>query len=446
MRLSFGACAVSLGLGFAACTDSTQPGGAVASIVIAPGIDTLPTGDTLRLVAAALDSRGDLVLGQPMAWSSSSPGIATVTSSGLVTGKAPGVATIYAAIGETVDSSSLTVFGLFQATAVSAGWIHTCALSEDGAAFCWGSNFAGLLGNGIESGRSLLPTPVSGGHSWVTLTLGLDHSCGISTSGTAFCWGQNSQGQLGDGSQTLSSVPIPVQASGPVSALGAGVYSTCAIVGTATECWGWLTGFANPSLTTVSIGYDHGCGLAAGGIAYCWGDNFNGELGDGTTTFRATPVPVSGGITFSAVEAGLVFSCGLRTDGAAFCWGSNTWGQLGTGSTASDSLPVMVSGGLVFTRLSAGDGHVCGLLSDGTAYCWGQNDHGQLGHGSFTDREPLPIPVAGGLRFREIAAGSYHTCGLTTASGIYCWGANRSGQLGNNGLEDHPIPGPVWAP
>ena len=193
----------------------------------------------------------------------------------------------------------------------------------------------------------------------------------------------------------------------------------------------------------VSAGYSHTCGVTTSGAAYCWGDGFNGKLGNGSTTGTSSPVAVAGGLTFTAVSAGSEYTCGLTTGGAAYCWGSNSIGQLGDGSTRNASTPVAVAGGLTFSAVSTGGAHACGLTTGGAAYCWGGNYYGELGNGSTLDTGTSPMAVAGGLIFSAVSAGADHTCGLTAGGAAYCWGLNVHGQLGNGTADSVPHSMPV---
>jgi alpha-tubulin suppressor-like RCC1 family protein len=175
------------------------------------------------------------------------------------------------------------------------------------------------------------------------------------------------------------------------------------------------------------------CGLTPAGKAYCWGPNYDGEVGDGTTTARNTPTAVSGGLTFTALAVGGEHVCGLISTGAAYCWGWNGQGQVGDGTFNNSRLvPTAVAGGITFTAISAAGEHTCGLTSAGPyhTYCWGNNDNGELGIGT-TDAHSSPVPVGGGFTFTRIAAAGRHTCALTSAGATYCWGENRNGQLGD---------------
>jgi alpha-tubulin suppressor-like RCC1 family protein len=250
----------------------------------------------------------------------------------------------------------------------TGGWT-TGGLTSGGAAYMWGLNDYGQLGNGTTT-NTPSPVAVSGGLSFRALTTGTSrsHTCGLTSAGSAYCWGANSSGQLGNGSTTDGSTPVAVAGGLAFTALAAGGRS--------------------------GTSQGHTCGLTSSGAAYCWGDNSSGQLGDGSTTNRSAPIPVSGGLSFSALAAGMFHTCGLTSAGAAYCWGDNSSGQLGDGSTTSRSTPIPVSGGLSFSAIIAGSLHSCALTSAGAAYCWGWNFYGQLGDGSTADSS-VPVRVVG---------------------------------------------------
>jgi alpha-tubulin suppressor-like RCC1 family protein len=185
----------------------------------------------------------------------------------------------------------------------------------------------------------------------------------------------------------------------------------------------------------VSAGRFHTCGVTTDDRAYCWGYNQFGELGDGTTTTRLTPVPVAGTRRFRQVTTGALHSCGLTTDSLAFCWGDNSAGQLGDGTTTQYGvprpLPVAVAGGRRLRQMQAGYMHTCALTAGSRIYCWGYNHDGQLGDGTTTDRLK-PVRIASGLYFRFVSAGKHHSCALTPTNVAYCWGGNWAGQLGDS--------------
>ncbi|NBX47349.1 MAG: hypothetical protein EBT22_09215 [Chloroflexi bacterium] len=168
------------------------------------------------------------------------------------------------------------------------------------------------------------------------------------------------------------------------------------------------------AFVSIAQGVAYTCGLTSTDIAYCWGYNASGQLGDGSNTDRLTPtlVAVSGGLTFTTIAAGSAHTCGLTSTRTAYCWGNGPFGQLGDGSNSNRLTPtlVAVSGGLTFTTIAAGNAHTCGLTSTGIAYCWGRGNVGQLGDGTTTDHN-VPTAVSGGHTFSTITAGYAHTCG-----------------------------------
>lgn len=435
----------------------------VASVTVTPASATLIVQTTRQLTATVRDANGKVLAARTITWTSDNAAVATVDAAGLVTGVSEGAAAVIATSEGVSDTAAITVTVLSFGS-VTAGGVHTCGLSNAGAAYCWGANYSGQLGNGSITGPescthglacSRTPVAVTGGLSFSALTLGWftcgltssgaaycwgsvpvavtggltfsaltagwgKHSCGLAASGEAFCWGDNEGGQLGNGSKGGGSL-VPVAVTGGLT------------------------------FSAVSAGAQFTCGLSTSGAAFCWGYNNVGQLGTGSNTgpelcagpgpgdpCSTVPAPVTGGLTFSAVSAGAYHSCGLTTAGAAYCWGMNDGGQLGSGSTTNSSVPVLVTGGLTFSGLSAGEVHTCGLTSSGAAYCWGWNS-GRLGDGSTINRLS-PAAVSGGLTFRSLSGGSSHTCGVTTGGIAYCWGGNDYGALGDGTTTSSNVP------
>ena len=278
-------------------------------------------------------------------------------------------------------------------TAVTAGWNHTCALTSTGGVKCWGANDFGQLGDGTTTPRST-PVDVVGLTSGVVaIAAGGQRTCALTSAGGVKCWGSNVFGGVGDGTTVDRLTPVDV------SGLTSGVAS-------------------------IAAGAFHTCAVTTGGAAKCWGGNEFGELGNGTTIASVVPVDVVGlssGVV--AITAGGRQTCVVTTAGAAKCWGHNASGQLGDGGGYNRSTPVDVAGlssGVV--DIAAGGRHTCAETSTGGLKCWGRNDFGQVGDGTETDRI-TPVDVQGyGTGTAEVATGRWHTCGLTTAGAVRCWG------------------------
>jgi len=339
------------------------------------------------------------------------------------------------------------------------------------------ASLAGFIGCGGD-GAPTSP-PGATGVAWAAVSAGFEHTCGLTTAGAAYCWGYNVYGQLGVGTTTgpescptanpdvtvyCSLAPAPVAGGIAFAAVSAGAEHSCGVTAAgAAYCWGYNydgklgDGTTTQRLTpvrvasdvrfaTVGAGNTHSCGVTDAGVMYCWGFNGVGEVGDGTTTKHLTPVLAAGGLNFAAVGLSAAHNCGVTAAGAAYCWGSNSEGELGDGTTTQRLTPVLVASNVRFAALARGiaNGHTCGVTAAGAAYCWGSNRTGQLGDGTTTQRL-TPVPVASSVRFTAVSAGSFHTCGLTAAGAAYCWGGNGAGQLGDGTGTDSfvPVPSPA---
>jgi alpha-tubulin suppressor-like RCC1 family protein len=361
------------------------------------------------------------------------------------------------AIAGALSATSATFEVHLTFVSMTAGRSYTCGVTIAAAAYCWGINSSGQLGDGTTTDRTT-PALVSGGLRFASLSAGRQHACGVTTAGAAYCWGENGNGRLGDGTETDRTTPVAVSGGLGFASVSGGTFHTCGVTtADIAYCWGGNfdgqlgDGTETHRMTPVAVsgglgfasvraGNFHSCGVTTGDIAYCWGYNGNGQLGDGTTTDRMTPVAVSGGLEFASVSAAWgLHSCGVSTAAAVYCWGHNADGQLGDGTITNRTTPALVSGGLTFTSVTAGISHTCGFTNAGVAYCWGFNGNGRIGDGTTTDRT-TPALVSGGLEFGSLSAGTEHTCGATAAGGGYCWGANSSGQLGEGTTIERTTP------
>lgn len=462
---------VALTVAGSGCGDGTSPNEPVAAVLISPSIASVEVGTTLQLVATVTNDRGDTLQRGDVTWVSSDIGAVVVSTGGLAEGISAGVTRINATVGGVSGTAQINVPGLLRAFAVFAGATHTCSLRTNGSAYCWGLNGSGELGDSTGE-EQLSPVAVSGGLAFSTLapsesgaSSGVgSRTCALTIDGTAYCWGSNNYGALGDGTLSHSSWPVAVATNARFARIGSGGGHSCGVTtGSVGQCWGAAsygqlgggTFGESASPTTVaggllfeqmSGGSYHTCGLTNGGAAHCWGYGFVGLLGDSTVvTDRNTPVPVHGNLTFSQLDAGGFHTCALRANDMAYCWGWNKEGQLGTGALEDGRTPQAVAGGHAFASLTAGGEHTCALKADGTAFCWGQNRSGQLGDGSTTTRTS-PVAVGAGLTFAGISAGPAHTCAVSSDGVVHCWGFNLTGALGDGTRQNRAAPTPVRIP
>lgn len=345
--------------------------------------------------------------------------------------------------------------GSLRFAGIDAGYYHTCALTTTGGAYCWGGNTFGTLGDATLVTRDL-PTPVANAPAFTQLDAGAGHNCAVTSAGLAYCWGHNDEGQVGDGTFLQRNFPARVQTS--------------------------------QLLRAVSAGHAHSCGIAADSTAWCWGDDSRGQLGNGSDggPRSALPVRVTHTLPWRAIYAGYYQTCGIDRSGSAYCWGANAAGQAGNGTTGDLAAPGAPVQGGPYQQLAPGDRFVCGVRS-GRVDCWGA-----IGSGSSTPVQvtglasvatiaassgastvpstesyacavradgttscwggavrtlrpagPLPTPLATGVRFTAVAAGAQHVCALDRAGYAWCGGANYSGQLGSGTRLDGATMSPV---
>lgn len=342
------------------------------------------------------------------------------------------------------------------------GYQHACAVRA-GELRCWGDNAYGQIGDGTLTDR---PTPVPvGALSGVTLLVaGGDHTCALGSAGLS-CWGRNQLGQIGDGSG-FPTRPAPTSitgVSGAITSLGAAREHTCAIAGGEAWCWGGNTlGQLGDGTTTqrstpvrvvglagtpveIALRGSHTCARLGDGRVQCWGGNEYGQLGNGTSTSAPTTAPqlVTGVADAVEVALGSSMTCARRSDGVVLCWGDGAFYQLGDGTTASRDVAAPVPGLPPIVELAAGVGHVCARALDGVVLCWGHNEYGQAGRDPLAsptaNRVRSPTMVAGIAGASELTAGDWHAC-ARVAAGLRCWGWNLEGQLGDGSRTESWMP------
>jgi alpha-tubulin suppressor-like RCC1 family protein len=307
------------------------------------------------------------------------------------------------------------VGGITNWSKIASGGGHSLALTSSGILYSWGGNSYGRLGDGTTDSRSSPGTVIGGITSWTQVSAGLNHCVALTSAGIAYAWGQNFYGNLGDGTTTERTSPVTV-------------------VGSITT---W---------TQVIAAGRHNLGLTSAGVAYAWGQNGNGQLGDNSTATRSSPVTVVGGITTWSILNGSMTSgqgqgLGITSAGVAYAWGLGTTGQLGNNASTNRSSPVTVVGGITNWSFLTGGGQNClGLTSTGVIYGWGGNTYGSLGDGTTAVRSS-PVTVVGGITsWSQIGAGYRRGFGLTSTGILYAWGRNNYGGLGDNTTSNRSSP------
>jgi alpha-tubulin suppressor-like RCC1 family protein len=246
-----------------------------------------------------------------------------------------------------------------------------------------------------------------------SVSAGSTGACVVKTDSSLWCWGDNSNGELGDGTKTLRAAPVVV------------------------------TGFSTGGAASVSAGYTyHTCAVKTDGSLWCWGYNWCGQLGDGTKTDRSTPVMVTGFSSgVASVSARGSFTCAVKTDGSLWCWGENYYGQLGDGTITQRLTPVMVTGlSSGVAAVATGGEHTCAVKTDGSLWCWGWNQFGQLGDGTKTNRSTPAVSPGLSAGVASVAAGEASTCAVKTDGSLWCWGSNQDGWLGDGTKTDQSTP------
>jgi serine/threonine protein kinase/alpha-tubulin suppressor-like RCC1 family protein len=343
---------------------------------------------------------------------------------------------------------------------LALGGRHSCAVTVDGGAECWGSNDRGQLGDGSAQRRTT-PVHVAAALTFASIGVGTTQSCGVTRTGDVYCWGSDASGQLGDATTVRRTAPVRVAGTGVYRAVTSGDAHSCAVtIEGAMHCWGSNTrgqlGDGSTEMRTVPTvvtpisqravqvvaGASHTCALTAEGSAFCWGANDRGQLGAGVVGDRHVPTAVAGALRFAALGSGLQHTCGLAVDGGVWCWGAGGRGQLGTGSRNGATTPQRVRLPVPAVAIALGGQHSCALVAGGEAYCWGANGVGQLGNGEQLDAL-LPVRVAAGEPLTALAGGAIHTCAATAAGALLCWGGNGEGQLGDASRSNRLAPARV---
>lgn len=426
----------------------------VRTVRLSPSAYRMLLGDSVKLQGAVGGNFLCGLDGCPTAasafqWTSSNPAVVRVVSAGLMVAVGLGAATIRATLPATSDAEAASGYASIQvlptsslasmtltpaADTIIAGQAtefrvigHDAGGGEIGLWAQWSisdAEVASFVGRGQVRGNAIGTATISAAtaagpsatarlsvlppHRFTSLSAGYDLACGVTVEGTAYCWGAGAHYMLGSTApHEVRYRPVRVPIAEPLAA--------------------------------VSVGASHACALSRDGLAYCWGSNHSGQLGNGAPSERSGPVAVLGsGLRFIELDLGGFHSCGLTGEGAAYCWGSNQLGQLGTGvaDTVAHPTPARVTAPLAFTSLGIGALHSCAVATTGAAYCWGKNEFGQLGTATAANQciwgtgtilcSATPTAVAGDRAFKLVSASNArdggHTCGIALDASAFCWG------------------------
>jgi alpha-tubulin suppressor-like RCC1 family protein len=282
---------------------------------------------------------------------------------------------------------------------INGGYGHSVGIRTDGTLWAWGDNSSGQLGDGTFFNKDI-PTQIGISSNWQVTALGKDHSLAIKTDGTLWSWGNNSSGQLGDGTNFYKYSPTQI-------------------------------GSANNWKTATGGGF-HSLGIKTDGTLWAWGYNFYGELGDGTFASKNIPTQIGVGNDWKSIAAGAVHSLGIKTDGTLWTWGFNQYGELGDGTNIDKNTPIQIGTANNWQSIAAGDYYSMGIKTDGTLWTWGRNLSGQLGIGT-QGTVSINIPTQVGIdnNWKSVDGSDDHSLGIKTDGTLWAWGMNGAGELGN---------------
>ena len=299
---------------------------------------------------------------------------------------------------------------------VFGGYSYVAAIKTDGTLWTWGYNGYGQLGDFSTTTRSIPVTTFAGGTTWKQVSCGGEYTAAIKTDGTLWTWGRNHRGQLGDNTTTNRNIPVTTFAGGT----------------------NWKS---------VACGRFHTAAIKTDGTLWSWGQDFEGQLGDNTTTNRSIPVTTfAGGNTWKSVAAEDFHTVAIKTDGSLWIWGLNSSGQLGDNTIITRSTPVTTfAGGNNWKQVSAGGNHTEAIKTDGSLWTWGYNGDGRLGDNTIITRSTPVTTFAGGNNWKQVSAGREHSAAIKTDGTLWVWGKGNDGRLGINNNNTRSIPVTTFA-
>ena len=360
----------------------------------------------------------------------------------------------YNADGAVGDGTGITQYSPVQIgidnkwTAITASQLHSIGLKSDGSLWTWGYNADGELGDGTTVSR-LSPIKIGAENDWVSIAAGASHSFGSKSDGTVWAWGYNSEGQLGDGTTLLKTDPIQTSVILKDWLILSGGDNHSVGLKLDGKLWSWgdnsfgqlgdgtiiqrkspvQIGTGN-NWISIDAGAWHNLALRSDGTLWAWGQNIKNQLGDGTTVNKIIPVQIGIDHNWVSIAGGETHSLALRSDGTVWAWGENVNGQLGDGTTVNRSAPVQVGFDNNWVAISTGKDHSLGLKSDGTLWGWGRNDLGQLGDGTNINRAS-PVQIGIGNDWTNMVAGGSHNLAIKSAGTLWGWGSNNFGEIGD---------------
>ena len=447
----------AVGLAFLALACG-EPATWPAPVIGVPEFDVtevrMPRGDSTRVAVTLIGVTGHAIATEPV-FASRDTTVAVVDALGTVRARAVGGTWVIASVAGFMDSIPVTVGVRF--VSVNVAWGHACAITDETEAYCWGASDFGKLMNGGVPARSV-PTLVAGDHAIRAIAGGNNHTCLIDTAGAPWCQGGGSMAPPVALDTTSDGVsPARIATSTRFVDIRSGAGSSCGLTAESKLwCWGANTygeagtGASGPAIAVpvpahpdrtfvqFDLGEHNGtCGLQADGVAFCWGHNDLYQLGREPLTHSLPAAePLSGGYQWRSIELGPFNGCGVTTDSLGFCWGQ-TW-ILGSDRDTSAfrvSIPLPVAGNHRWRMIAVGHYHTCGLDGDGRAWCWGRNY-------GLTDRDHLrPVLISTTLRFTSVSSGSGSACGLATEGRVWCWGygANLLAQPDGRTVSAEPV-------
>jgi alpha-tubulin suppressor-like RCC1 family protein len=348
----------------------------------------------------------------------------------------------FGAQGFRAEDGITQIGSLLGALDIALGGSFGCALLSGGAVSCWGANEFGQVGDGtIDKTTPRAPTPVLGLSKAMAIAAGFEFACAILEGGKVACWGRGEHGELG-------APPLSAKAAKQPASETEDDDDSAQNPGGPPSLVPSLSGSA-----TITFGGTFGCALFPGGRIGCFGSNDQNQRGgqvafDGPSKPKIAPKPkptlvaIKGIEGATSIKLGKRHACVILADGTARCWGDNTHGQLGDGTTTTKQSPVVVKDLQNIQSLALGSFFSCALLKDHTARCWGDNTHGQLGDGT-TEQRPAPVPASNLASIQKLIAGGTHACGQLSDGQIKCWGGNTQNELGDRTTDDRTTPVPI---